>query len=147
MNLQETIENYISLNLDEVIDHQKFSEYALTHHSTSIEGSTLTEADTRLLLDEGVTPKGKPLEHSLMVKDHYEALQFALAKARSKEPVSVGLVQTIGGMALKNTGKIYNTALGNIDSSKGEFRKGNVSAGGSYFISFIKRTGQSILRH
>jgi hypothetical protein len=39
---------------------------------------------------------------------------------------------------LKSTGKVYNTALGNIDSSKGEFRKGNVSAGGSYFISYDK---------
>jgi Fic family protein len=84
MNIETTIQTYISLKLDEVIDHQKFSEYALTHHSTSIEGSTLTEADTRLLLDEGVTPKGKPLEHSLMVKDHNEALQFVLSKARSK---------------------------------------------------------------
>lgn len=138
MNLEKTIETYISLKLDDVIDHQKFSEYALTHHSTSIEGSTLTEADTRLLLDEGVTPKGKPLEHSLMVKDHYEALQFALSKARSKEPVTIGLIQTIGGLVLKNTGKIYNTALGNIDSSKGEFRKGNVSAGGTYFINYDK---------
>lgn len=138
MSLIQTIETYISLNLDSVIDHQKFSEYALTHHSTSIEGSTLTEADTRLLLDEGVTPKGKPLEHSLMVKDHYEALQFALTKARSKEPVSVGLIQTIAGLVLKNTGKVYNTALGNIDSSKGEFRKGNVNAGGSYFVSYDK---------
>jgi Fic family protein len=138
MNLEKTIQTYISLDLDAVIDHQKFSEYALTHHSTSIEGSTLTEADTRLLLDEGVTPKGKPLEHSLMVKDHNDALQFALSKARTKEPVTVELIQAIGGMVLKSTGKIYNTALGAIDSTKGEFRKGNVSAGGSYFISYDK---------
>src|SRR5688572_10591875 len=131
MNIEKTIATYISLNLDAVIDHQKFSEYALTHHSTALEGSTLTEADTRLLLDEGATPKGKPLEHSLMVKDHYEALQFALSNARAKEPVTVGLIQTIAGKVLKSTGKIYNTPLGNIDSSKGEFRKGNVSAGGS----------------
>lgn len=138
MDLEKTIQTYISLNLDEVIDHRKFSEYALTHHSTSIEGSTLTEADTRLLLDEGITPKGKPLEHSLMVKDHYEALLFTLSKAHSKEPVTVELIQAIAGLVLKNTGKTYNTALGNIDSSKGEFRKGNVSAGGSYFVNYDK---------
>jgi Fic family protein len=138
MNIEKTIATYISLNLDAVIDHQKFSEYALTHHSTVIEGSTLTEADTRLLLDEGATPKGKPLEHSLMVKDHFEALQFALSNARAKEPVTVGLIQTIAGMVLKSTGKIYNTSLVNIDSSKGEFRKGNVCAGDSYFIDYDK---------
>ena len=138
MNLEENIKIYQSLELDEVIDHQKFSEYALTHHSTSIEGSTLTKEDTRLLLDEGVTPKGKPLEHSLMVKDHYEALQFTLMNARAKKPVTVKLIQKIAGLVLKNTGKTYNTVLGNIDSSKGEFRKGNVSAGDSYFVNYDK---------
>jgi len=138
MDLEENIEIYQSLKLDEVIDHQKFSEYALTHHSTSIEGSSLTKEDTQLLLDEGITPKGKPLEHSLMVKDHYEALQFTLSNARAKRPVTVELIQKIAGLVLQHTGKIYNTVLGNIDSSKGEFRKGNVTAGGSYFVNYDK---------
>jgi len=138
MNFEESIQTYNSLNLDEVIDYRKFRDYSLTYHATSIEGCTLTGVEIRLLLDEGITPKAKPLEHSLMVKDHYEALQFALKKARAKEPVTVGLIQTIGGWVLKNAGKVYNTALGNIDSSKGEFRKRNVSAGGSYFVSYDK---------
>jgi Fic family protein len=137
MELEQTIEFYRSLQLDQVIDHQKFSEYALTHHSTSIEGSTLTEEDTRMLLDEGVTPKGKPLEHSLMVKDHYEALQFTLKQAKAGKPISIQTIQTIAAMVLKSTGKIYHTVLGN-DATKGEFRKGNVRAGASYFVSYDK---------
>lgn len=138
MELEKTIEIYLSLELDKVIDHQKFGEYAITHHSTSIEGSTLTEEDTRLLLDEGITPKGKPLEHSLMVKDHYEALTFTLAAAREKKAITVETIQAIAGLVLKRTGKTYHTALGNIDSSKGEFRKGNVRAGDSYFVNYDK---------
>ena len=39
------------------------NEYAIVHHSAAIEGSTLTENETRLLLEEGTTPKGKPLQH------------------------------------------------------------------------------------
>lgn len=39
---------------------------------------------------------------------------------------------------MKSTGSIYNTPLGQIDASKGQFRKGNVSAGGSYFINYDK---------
>lgn len=141
MNQFETIETYQSLKLDEVIDHEKFRDYEITYHSTAIEGSTLTEIETRILLDEGITPKGKPLEHSLMVKDHYEALQFTLENARSQKPLSVEMIQTIAAKVLRNTGKIYNTVLGNIDSSKGEFRKGNVSAGGSYFVNYDKVEG------
>ena len=39
---------------------------------------------------------------------------------------------------MTHTGKTYNTILGNIDSSTGAFRKGNVSAGSSYFVHYDK---------
>jgi Fic family protein len=66
------------LNLSSIIDFDKFNHYNITHNSTTIEGSTLTEIETRLLLDEGITPAGKPLLHSLMVQDHYNALTFII---------------------------------------------------------------------
>ena len=106
--------------------------------SSSIEGSTLTENETRLLLEEGVTPKGKPLEHSLMVKDHYDAWLFVLDAARKKTPVTVNFIQSINARVMRHTGGVYNTVLGEIDASKGIFRKGNVSSGGSYFVNFEK---------
>ena len=132
------IAEFQSLQLDKVIDFAKFNQYAIVHHSSAIEGSTLTENETRLLLDEGVTPKGKPLTHSLMIKDHFEALLFTLDEAGKKPPVTVSLIQRINEKVMKNTGAIYNTPLGQVDASKGEFRKGNVSAGGSYFVNFDK---------
>jgi Fic family protein len=39
---------------------------------------------------------------------------------------------------MKSTGSIKNTVFGKIDETKGEFRKGNVSAGNSYFVNFEK---------
>lgn len=39
---------------------------------------------------------------------------------------------------MRSTGAVYNTALGQIDASKGQFRKGNVSAGGHYFVNYEK---------
>ena len=59
---------YQALNLPEVIDHDRFNQYAIVHHSSTIEGSTLTENETRVLLEDGITPKGKPLMHSLMLR-------------------------------------------------------------------------------
>jgi Fic family protein len=129
---------YNSLKLHEVIDHEKFNEFAIVHHSTSIEGSTLTEIETRLLLDEGITPKGKPLIHSLMVKDHYEALRFILTLAPERKPITVEFIQEINARVMKTTGSVYNTVFGEIDASKGMFRKGNISAGGSYFPNYDK---------
>jgi Fic family protein len=132
------LSRYNELNLHEVLDHDKFDEYAIVHHSSSKEESTLTEVETRLLLEEDITPKGKPLIHSLMVKDHYAALRFVLTGPVFKKAVTVDFVQQINALVMKNTGSIYNTAFGEIDATKGMFRKGNVSAGGSYFPNYDK---------
>lgn len=132
------LQKYRALNFESIIDFTKFNEYAITHYSTAIEGSTLTQIETSLLLDEGITPKGKPLLHSLMVTDHQGALVFTLEEAKRNKPLTVELIQQMNARVMRLTGSIYNTALGQVDASKGEFRKGNVSAGGSYFTSYDK---------
>jgi Fic family protein len=126
------------LNLKEVLNYEKFSLYAITHHSIFIEGSTLTEIETRLLLEEGLTPKGKPLVHSLMTKDHFNALNFVLAAAKSKRLVDESFIREINAQVLQNTGAVYNTVLGTVDSSKGVYRLNNVSAGGRYFVNYAQ---------
>lgn len=130
------ITKFQSLNLSAIIDFDKFNRYAITHHSTTIEGSTLTENETRLLLDEGVTPAGKPLLHSLMVQDHYNALLFVIQKADQKITISSTFFQAINAAVMKQTGSIYQTVFGELNAATGVFRKGNVSAGSSYFVVY-----------
>ena len=132
------VTEYQSLNLHQIIDYDRFNQYAIVHHSSSIEGSTLTENETRLLLEEGITPGGKPLEHSLMVKDHYDALLFVLDAAGNKQKLDIAFIQAINSKLMRSTGSLYQTVFGEIDASKGLFRKGNVSAGGNYFVNFEK---------
>jgi Fic family protein len=132
------IDKFNSLDLQDVLDFEKFYHYEITYHSTTIEGSTLTEIETRLLLDEGITPAGKPLLHSFMVQDHFKALQFIITEAKKKRAVTSNFVCELNAQVLKNTGSIYNTVFGEIDATKGMFRKGNVSAGNSYFVNYDK---------
>ena len=73
-----------------------------------------------------------------MVKDHFKALLFVIQEAQKNRNLSVELIQEINAEVLRSTGKIYNTVLGTVDSSKGKFRKGNVTAGESYFPHFDK---------
>lgn len=113
----------------------------LTFHSTTIEGSTISMPETVNLLNHGTIPAAKPLEHCRMVRDHHTALQFTIKKAAEKSHLTIPLLQTIAGLVLKNTGTVYHTALGNVDSSRGEFRKGNVSASGVYFLNYDKVEG------
>jgi len=138
MDLNQLITDYKELRIDEVIDHERFNLIAIDHHSTRIEGSTLTEIETQVLINEGKTPKGKPLEESLMVTDHHAALLFTIQNARERQSLTVGLLQMINSLVMRNTGKVYNTVLGNIDSQTGAFRKGNVTAGTSYFPNYDK---------
>ena len=39
---------------------------------------------------------------------------------------------------MKQTGSIYQTVFGELDATKGVFRKGNVSAGSTYFVGHEK---------
>ncbi len=129
---------FTKLELQQVVDFEAFSRIAITHHSTSIEGSTLTLEETTLLLTEGITSKGKPLSEHNMVKDHYEALNFCLAEAKKKTKISPAFLRQLNALINKNTGKVHNTPLGTCDDAKGDFRLGNVSAGTTYFVNYDK---------
>src|SRR3989338_3149248 len=51
-------------------------EVEMTYNSNAIEGNSLTLRETWLVLQEGMTIKGKPLKDHLEAKDHKEALDF-----------------------------------------------------------------------
>ncbi len=136
--MKKLLSTYQSLQLDQVVDYEKFNRFAITHHSTQIEGSTLSEIETRLLLEEDLTPKGKPLSHSLMVKDHYQALLFTVQEAKSRREISPAFICAINSAVLRQTGSTYRTLFGDIDSSQGQYRKSNVSAGNRFFVHFEK---------
>ncbi|MEQ6122049.1 Fic family protein [Reichenbachiella sp. MALMAid0571] len=136
--VESYIEEYKGLELNEVVGYNKFNGYAITAHSTQIEGSTLSIEETSLLIDEGTTPKGKPLAHSLMVKDHHNALQMVLKFGKNSTPLNLKTICLINEAVMKNTGKKYNTALGTVDSSKGELRKGSILVQKRYFPAYNK---------
>lgn len=117
---------------------EQFNLYAITHHSTRIEGSSLTQEETNVLLEKGTSIGGKPLEHQNMVLDHYEALLYVLENARKKTPVSVPFIQEIAARVMQRTGKEINSISGTSDERKGELRKVSVSAGGHYFVDASK---------
>jgi len=104
------------------IGHEELNKILVTHNSTVLEGSTLTMIETALLIKDGITPAGKPLGHSNMVRDHYEALSFVLDRAKEKVPVTEGFVRTIAGKVMKTTGAVQKTVLGDYDVSKGDYR-------------------------
>ena len=137
--LEELTARYQSITKG-MIDYDKYNQYAISHHSTVIEGSTLTEIESQVFLDEGLTAKGKPLIHHLMIKDHLDALKFVVNRSMEKSPLTLPLIQEMASRVMRNTGTVYNTALGSFDSSKGDLRLLNVSAGigGKSYLNYSK---------
>ncbi len=129
------------MKLEAVLDFEKFDHHAIVQHSTTIEGSTLTKTEVQLLLEEGITAKGKPLIHSLMNIDHLEAMHFVIAAAKEKKGITPTFIQAINAKVMRQTGSIYNPVFGTIDASAGELRKGNVRAGNGYFVGYDKVPG------
>jgi Fic family protein len=126
--LKELIKQYKALYRNEP-DLKKYSEYAITYHSTAIEGSSLSENEVIDLLDIGKPANKKAFADNLMVFDHHNALQYVAECAKNKERITETVIKNISALVMKNTGKEYNVALGSFDSGKGDYRLVGVHAG------------------
>jgi Fic family protein len=130
------------LRLAENLHYEKFVMYSIITHSTAIEGSTLTEQETELLFEDGLTAKSKPLVHHLMNTDLKNAYTFAAEQAKKGEPAkfSPDYLKTLNALVMKSTGGINSTMGGDFDSSLGDFRLCGVTAGvgGRSYVNYQK---------
>ncbi len=136
--LQKLRKKYIDLELNQVLDYEKFSMISIVYNSTKIEGCSLSEEDTKILLENDITAKGKPLRDHLMVKDHFEAFKFIKNEAKNKRKLSIGFIKEIAHHVMKNTGGEVNTMSGSFDTSKGDLRLAQVYVDRKYFPDFKK---------
>ena len=138
--IESLVLEYNDLKLIDLIDYRKFYLYSIISHSTAIEGSTLTEAETQILFDEGLTANGKPLLHHLMNEDLKNAYNFAFEEAMKKSPVTPELLNELSSLVMRSTGSVYNGISGQWDSSKGDYRLHGVIAGfgGKSYVNFKK---------
>lgn len=77
---------------------ERYYLYSLITHSTAIEGSTLTEVETQLLFDEGITANGKPLVYHLMNEDLKQAYEYVIEEAKQHKPVTPLFLQRLSGI-------------------------------------------------
>lgn len=136
--LEMLLSQFNELGLAQAVNHSTFNRIAIVHHGSAIEGSTLTLEETQVLIMDGTTSKGKPMEHHLMVTDHHTALLHTLDAAAKRLPITPELLRSFNAAVNRGTGKIRNTVLGTCDDSKGDFRLGNVTAGTTYFVNYDK---------
>ena len=143
MNKQEildTLEEYKCLGFQEQIDYEKFYLYSIITHSTAIEGSTMTEIENQLLFDEGLSAKGKSIIEQNMNLDLKAAYERSMGMARTHTPFSIDMLKELSSIVMRRTGTAYTTLGGTFDSSKGDLRLVNVTAGagGKSYMSHLK---------
>ena len=138
--LRKVLDEYKSLGIDEQIDYDKFYLYSLITHSTAIEGSTITEIENQLLFDEGISAKGHTIQEQQMNLDLKHAYETSIEQAKNKTDFSVDMLKNLSAIVMKNTGSVYNTLQGTFDSSKGDLRLVNVTAGagGRSYMNYAK---------
>lgn len=131
-------EQYISQRIMDSIDYEKFCMISIVYNSSKIEGCSLTETDTKVLLENNITAHGKPLTDHLMVKDHFNAFVNIKQDAIKKRKLSIEFIQEINALVMKSTGAMNNTISGSFDTSKGDLRLAQVYVDKKYFPDFKK---------
>lgn len=70
---KQAVVTHKPLTVGEVQQLQEYYRIGLTYTSNALEGNSLTETETKVLIEDGLTVSGKPL------RDHLEALGHAVA--------------------------------------------------------------------
>lgn len=77
----------------------------MTYNSNAIEGNSLTLKETFLVINEGMTVKGKPLKDHLEAKDHHAALAYLyeLVEHKKQQTCSEHLIRTLHQLVTRET--------------------------------------------
>ena len=100
-----------SIILKRIEEHLK-ADYI--YNSNAIEGNTLTLMETNLIIEHGVTIKGKSLKEHLEVKGQEYALKFLLEVMKQKEEISLRIIREFNSLVMVNGGGTFKTVPNEI---------------------------------
>lgn len=86
---------------------QEQFQIEMTYNSNAIEGNSLTLKETFLVINEGITVKGKPLKDHLEAKNHQEALEYLydLVEKDKKQTISERFIRNLHQLVMQETDK------------------------------------------
>lgn len=103
---------------------RKYLSLEWTYNSNAIEGNTLTLQETRLVLEEGMTIKGKSLREHFEIKNHEEAIVYLEGLIQEESPISEQMLLDLHALVLQHIEKDF----------AGRYRNGQVRIMGANFI-------------
>ncbi|MGB0368071.1 MAG: Fic family protein [Flavobacteriales bacterium] len=94
-----------------------------TYNSTSIEGNTLTLNETRVVLQDGMTVKGKSMREHFEVANHHDAIEYLEGLVGSDAPMQTREILDLHELVMLKLEKFY----------AGRFRNAGVRIAGANF--------------
>ncbi|MCM2323316.1 MAG: Fic family protein [Oligoflexia bacterium] len=82
--LNGQIQSFRPLSQDLLKQLKEYFRVGLTYSSNALEGNTLTETETKVVLEDGLTIAGKPLRDHYEASGHSEAFDFVYGLAKKK---------------------------------------------------------------
>jgi len=118
-------------NLNQLKD---FYKIALTYTSNALEGNTLTESETKVLLEDGITIGGKPLREIYEAVGHGESYEYMFSIIKNNEITEENILY------------LHELFYQNIERHcAGVYRKADVIVTGSkYPVTHFKNVGKEM---
>ncbi|WP_027362091.1 Fic family protein [Halodesulfovibrio aestuarii] len=125
-DLQKEINSLRPLDDEEVNQLKEYYRIGLTYSSNALEGNSLTESETKVIIEDGLTIGGKSIKEHLEVLGHSEAFSFI-------HDIASGELLTE-----KDLLKIHSLVYGRVDKDQaGVYRDKRIFLSGSKY-SFPK---------
>lgn len=119
--LKAWLDSFRPLSSAVVAELKQLFDVRFTYNSNAIEGNTLTQSETQLVLEKGITVGGKTLREHLEVVGHRDAIDYIESLAQKDT--------TIGEWEIR---QIHSLLLMMIDRSEsGRYRQLDVKAAGT----------------
>lgn len=89
--------------------YEKDFELRFTHHSTAMEGNTLTLMETKVVLEDGVSVGGKELREIYEVINHKKAYDYVKRCIAANKPLTENIIKDLHAILTENiiAGGIY----------------------------------------
>src|SRR3989337_1098100 len=95
-----------------------------TYNSNAIEGNTLSLRETQLVIQEGITVRGKSLKEHLEARNHPDAINYVEKLAQEKTAITQDDILKVHELLMR----------GIDDQNAGKYRTGQVRVAGATFM-------------
>ena len=94
-DFKKKIDAYRPLTLHITAQLKSFYRISLTYSSNALEGNSLTESETKVVIEDGLTIGGKPLRDHLEAQGHSHAYDLLLTLSESRHNLTEAEIQAL----------------------------------------------------